>query len=81
MRTHFLHPQFRVLSMNIKARRYKARYDKKTKNKKNAFRQKYVSVLSFKCSTWIYGSYAPPGTGEGRASPTVTAIRVNMNEI
>ena len=71
-----MHPQFRVSSMNIKARQYRARCDKK-----NAFRQKYISVLSSKCSTWIHVSYAPPGTGEGRASPTVTAIRVNMNEI
>ena len=47
MRTHFLHPQFRVLSMNIKARQYKARYDKKKKKKtpsgKNMFQ---FSVLS-----------------------------------
>ena len=53
---------------------------KKTNKQTNAFRQKCISVLSFKCSTWIHGRYAPPGTDEGRASPTVTAIRVNMNE-
>ena len=27
MRRHFLHPQFRVSSINMKARQYNARYD------------------------------------------------------
>ena len=34
-----MHPQFRVLSMNIKARQYKARYDKKEKKSKRALVQ------------------------------------------
>ena len=41
------------------------------------FRVSAINFSSFKCSTWIYGSCTPPGTGGGRA-PNVTAIRVKL---
>ena len=44
-----------------------------------------IYFLSFKSSTWIYGSYAPPGTGESRITNCLSNkgqfLICGMNEI